>query len=439
MERYEKYKDSGVEWIGEIPVGWSVKKLKYGVSVNPSKYDTDKESDELVVFLAMEKVSEDGKIDCSIKKPISELYKGFTFFKKNDVIVAKITPCFENGKGALLNELETDIGFGSTEFHVLRAKQDISNRFLYYLTKSEIFMKVGEAFMSGAAGQKRVPTDFIANFPLASPSLGEQIYIANYLDCKTAEIDALIVQKERLITLYEEEKCAIINQAVTKGTDPNAKLKDSGIDWLGEIPKSWGVSRLKNICSVRQGLQIPISERVLIQTDDCLPYITIKSINNPSDAKEFIENPSKNVVCSKDDILVARTGATGEIITDVEGVFHNNFFLVDYDRKQVIKRYLINFLKSPRIKEYLLLVAGTTTIPDLNHDAFYCTPFFVLTHAEQNAIVQHIEVETTRINAKIAKTRHIIELQKEYRTALISEVVAGKIKVPHLVDKEIAQ
>lgn len=138
MERYERYKDSGVEWIGEIPEEWEVKKLKYGVTVNPSKEDVDKDSIELVVFLPMEKVGEDGKIDCSIMKPISELYNGFTFFLKNDVIVAKITPCFENGKGAILNELATDYGFGSTEFHVLRAKENINALFLYYVTKSEI-------------------------------------------------------------------------------------------------------------------------------------------------------------------------------------------------------------------------------------------------------------------------------------------------------------
>ena len=101
MERYATYKDSGVEWIGEIPDGWEVKKLKYDVLVNPSKEGVDKESDDMVVFLPMEKVKEDGKIDCSIKKPISELYSGFTFFRKKDVIIAKITPCFENGKGAL--------------------------------------------------------------------------------------------------------------------------------------------------------------------------------------------------------------------------------------------------------------------------------------------------------------------------------------------------
>jgi len=429
MGFYEKYKDSGVEWIGEIPEGWKIRKMKYGVFVNPAKDNVDRDSTDLVTFLPMEKVGEDGTIDCSMKRSIADLYSGFTFFRKHDVIVAKITPCFENGKGAILNNLETEIGFGSTEFHVLRAKQDIDSLFLYYITKSVTFMKVGEAFMSGAAGQKRVPSDFITDFPLIAPSKPEQTAIANYLDRKTAEIDKLIAQKERLIELYEEERTAIINQAVTKGIDPDARLKESGIEWLGEIPDGWEVSRLKKICSVRQGLQIPISERNVIQVENSLPYITIKAINNPENTKEYIENPSNNVICKKDDILVARTGATSEIITDIEGVFHNNFFLVDYDRKQIIKSYLVNFLRSPRIKEYLLLVAGTTTIPDLNHNDFYNTPFLVLSVEEQTAIVHHIETQTARINAKIAKTKKIIALQKEYRTALISEAVTGKIKV----------
>jgi len=136
MIRYDTYKDSGIEWLGAIPEHWDIKKLKYGVSVNPTKDEIDKNLTDLVVFLPMERVGEDGTIDCSVKKPVSDLFNGFTFFRKNDVIVAKITPCFENGKGAILNKLKTEFGFGSTEFHVLRAKQDVSNIFLYYITKS---------------------------------------------------------------------------------------------------------------------------------------------------------------------------------------------------------------------------------------------------------------------------------------------------------------
>jgi type I restriction enzyme, S subunit len=422
MERYAAYKDSGVEWIGEIPAGWEVKRFKYLFDLI-----TDKAKEGLTKIGLENIESESGKLI----KTNSEFEGDGIHFVSGDILFGKLRPYL--AKVYLSNFQGNAVG----DFFVFRTKGEIYQRFGSNLILSKRFIEITNGSTFGSK-MPRVSWDFIANLKVAYPTINEQTAIANYLDRKTGEIDALIAQKQRLIELYQEEKTAIINKAVTQGIGPNGKLKDSGIDWLGEIPDGWEVSRLKNICSVRQGLQIPISERVLRQTKDCLPYITIKSINNPDDTKEFIENPSKNVVCSKDDILVARTGATGEIITDVEGAFHNNFFLVDYDRKQVIKSYLINFLKSPKIKEYLLLVAGTTTIPDLNHDAFYCTPFFVLTFLEQAAIVRHIETETARIDAKIAKTKRIIELQKEYRTALISEVVTGKIKVSHLADKEAA-
>ena len=225
MERYEVYKDSRVEWLGEIPAEWEVKKLKYEVQVNPLKDNLDQTSDELVTFLPMDSISENGEADCSIKKPVSRVCNGFTFFRKNDVIVAKITPCFENGKCVILSDLDTSIGFGSTEFHVLRPKERIVGKFLYYITKSEIFMQSGEAFMYGAAGQKRVPSGFISDFPLVLPNVDEQTTIANFLDRKTAEIDALIAQKERLLELYEEEKTAIINHAVTKGLGPQRRIQ----------------------------------------------------------------------------------------------------------------------------------------------------------------------------------------------------------------------
>ena len=218
-------KDSGIQWIGEIPGAWKVKKLKYAALVNPLKDDLHKISDEPVVFLPMDKVSESGKIDCSIRKPVSSLWSSFTFFRKNDVIVAKITPCFENGKTALLNELATSVGFGSTEFHVLRPREQIDSKFLYYVIKSEIFRKIGTAFMSGAAGQKRVPTDFISDFPLVLPSKEEQTHIAQYLDKEISRIDSLIEKETKRIALLKEYRQSLISNVVTgkvKVTDETA-------------------------------------------------------------------------------------------------------------------------------------------------------------------------------------------------------------------------
>jgi type I restriction enzyme, S subunit len=444
MERYAQYKESGVEWIGEIPENWEVKKLKYGVTVNPSKDVIDKTSSELVVFLPMEKVTEDGKIDCSIKKPIFALYNGFTCFRKNDVIVAKITPCFENGKGAFLNKLETEFGFGSTEFHVLRVRTDVCDLFLYYVTKSEVFMKVGEAFMSGAAGQKRVPTDFIADFPLVSPSKPEQIAIANYLDRKTSEIDKLIAQKERLLSLYEEEKTTIINQAVTQGINPDVKLKNSNIDWLRDIPVHWKVTVLKRLVT-----KITDGEHISPKfTQIGMPFLSAKDVRDgyvqlPND--KFVDyddglrfrnrcNPELN-----DILLVSRGATVGRVaIIDTNTVFCllGSVILLK-PKEEILFTYFFYSLKNKLLQDNFLLASQSSAqqaiyLVDVG-TVFLAIPSF----EEQTSIVKHIEIETARINAKMAKTKKIITLQKEYRTALISEVVTGKIKVSHLSIGEV--
>ncbi|WP_165864989.1 restriction endonuclease subunit S [Rufibacter latericius] len=442
MKRYDSYKDSHVEYLGEIPEHWELKKLKYVAQVNPSKSRllSEVDQEQFVTFLPMEKVSENGEIDTTIKKPIKELASGFTIFQENDVILAKITPCFENGKGAYLKNLGSPLGFGSTEFHVLRAHdQMVLNEYLFYVTKSNLFMELGEASMTGSAGQKRVPTSYLQEYLLPYPSdLAEQESIVQFIKAKDSQISTLIQKKQQMIALLEEEKTAVINEAVTKGLNQDVPMKESKVEWLGVVPAHWEVKSIKNICSVRQGLQIPIENRISEHVEGSYEYITIKSINNPESYKEYIKDPSERVICDHDDILVARTGATGEIIKGVRGVFHNNFFLVDYDRSQVTKDYLYYYLKNRPIKDYLLLVAGTTTIPDLNHGAFYSTVFLQPPLEEQQEITTYIISKIEESEQLLDKMRKEISLLQEYRTALISEAVTGKIDVRYYQPAQIA-
>ncbi|MBA4416465.1 MAG: hypothetical protein C0392_00935 [Syntrophus sp. (in: bacteria)] len=214
-------KDSGIPWLGNIPMQWEVVRLKWISMINPSRNmsDYEKDSEEFVTFLPMERVFEDCSFDNSIRKTISELWTGFTYFEEGDVIVAKITPCFENGKGALLENLGSKIGFGSTEFHVLRAKKGVLPRFLFYLTRTKIFKSMGEALMYGAAGQKRVPTSFLEEFVLGLPFVGEQRKIVDYIDQKTTSIRSTISKIKVEISLLQEYRMALISEAVTGKID----------------------------------------------------------------------------------------------------------------------------------------------------------------------------------------------------------------------------
>lgn len=203
------------------------------------------------------------------------------------------------------------------------------------------------------------------------------------------------------------------------------EYKDSGVEWIGKIPSSWDSLQFRRVTHLQQGLQIAQSERFSEPQDDLIEYITIKSINAGRDRghKEYILNPSSRVQCDINDVLLARTGATGEVVTDIKGVFHNNFFKVNYDKRKIVKDYLVYLLSVKELKNHLLMLAGTTTIPDLNHGSFLGTYIPSLSMQEQEQIVHFLDYETSIIDSLIEKQERLIELLKEKRQAVISHAV----------------
>ncbi len=219
-------KDSGVEWLGQIPAHWIVKRLKYACQVNPPKSELANLSTETQVsFLPMELVGEDGVLSLGETRTIEQVREGYTYFRDQDVIVAKITPCFENGEGALCNNLLNSIGFGTTELYVLRAKEGIYPKYIYYLTKSRPFRALGAAMMHGTAGQQRVPDDFVKDFRLGFSSSIEQQAIVDYLDRETAKIDALVNKIREGIEKLKEYRTALISGAVTGKIDVRGEVQ----------------------------------------------------------------------------------------------------------------------------------------------------------------------------------------------------------------------
>ena len=200
-------------------------------------------------FLPMENIGEQGELDCSIIRDIDDVRNGYTRFFDGDVVVAKITPCFENGKGALIRGTLNGIGFGTTELHVLSPGSEIDARYLHYITASDRFRRLGEAAMFGAAGQKRVPEDFVRDYCVPVPPLAQQRAIADYLDRETARLDTLLAEKERLLKLLTEKRQALITRAVTRGLDSDAPMRDSGILWLGDVPAHWNLAPLRFLVS----------------------------------------------------------------------------------------------------------------------------------------------------------------------------------------------
>jgi type I restriction enzyme S subunit len=237
LDPQTKLKSSGHPWLEDIPSHWQTIRLKFTSKINPGKGDsgyTSFDTDE-VVFLPMECVSTDGKVDQSNRARICELWKGFTYFARGDVLVAKITPCFENGKGALVSELETEIGFGTTEFHVIRAGKRIFKPFLYLITVCSRFRGIGERFMTGAAGQQRVSEQFIEDFPIALPTLDEQQAIVKHVNLETTKIDTLIFKYRRELELLTEYRASLISHAVTGKIDVRSLVAPAHAETAGTL------------------------------------------------------------------------------------------------------------------------------------------------------------------------------------------------------------
>ncbi len=223
----------------------------------------------------------------------------------------------------------------------------VTSEYLYYWLKSNknLLFNTSKSAIVPILNNKN-----LTSIRIAYPELSTQIHIANIL----TKAENLITQRKESIRLLDEY------------------LKSTFLEMFGDpvVGKRFTRKTFKEISTVRQGLQIPISERRTEPGMNRFAYITNQFLNGGKIA-EFIENPRPNVICRKDDILMTRTGNTGIVLSDVEGVFHNNFFLIDYDRNNINKLYLVHFLRQPQVKALVLKKASTTTIPDLNHGDFY--------------------------------------------------------------------
>jgi type I restriction enzyme, S subunit len=431
---YPKYKNSWVEWLGEVPEHWEVKRSRFMIKMNPSKTEiADLVPDTEVSFLPMESVGEDGSLNLETTRPIAEVGTGYTYFSEGDVTFAKITPCFENGKGAIMQNLVSNCGFGTTELTVLRPSEKVDNEFLHYITTSREFRKNGEAWMYGAGGQKRVPDDFVRNFYFSWPSLPEQQSIAAFLDRETGQIDTLIDKKQRIVELLREKRMALISRAVTKGLNPNARMKPSGVEWLGEVPKHWEVKRVK--------YKATINDEALPETtapDYEMLYVDISSVDPVNgivqkDPMVFEEAPSRARRIMRDgDTIVSTVRTYLRAIASIKNPEKNltvsTGFAVIRPRK-ISSDYLANALHAPSFIEEVVSRSVGVSYPAINASEIGLIKIPVPPLSEQQTISSFLDRETAKIDKLISKVEEAILRLKEYRTAIISAAVTGKIDV----------
>ena len=211
-------KDSGVEWLGQVPEHWDTTKIKYVAELTPKKSEVSSNDNRLCTFVPMEKLKL-GSLIKDEEKPISEVIGGYTYFKNGDLLLAKVTPCFENKNMVVASDLKNGIGFGSSEIYVLRTNHKVNTQFLYYRLQEDQFMELGTGAMTGAGGLKRVPSEFLNNFEFALPPLSEQIAITKYLNQYLIKNEYLMNKAQSAIQLMQERRTALISAAVTGKID----------------------------------------------------------------------------------------------------------------------------------------------------------------------------------------------------------------------------
>ena len=434
---YPEYRDAGVEWLGEIPAHWDARRLRFVVETSISKSEvSDLDPAIEVSFVPMEAIRKYGGIDLDSTKPLSAVVDGYTYFRNGDVIVAKITPCFENGKGALASGLCSSIGFGTTELHVLRPSFHVNARFLLYLTFSDHFRHIGTASMYGAGGQKRISDNFIRNFHHPVPSLLEQRVIAAFLDRETAEIDGLVEREERLIELLQEKRAALITRAVTRGLDPNVPMKDSGVEWLGEIPAHWHLRALKRV-SPEITVGVVVNPSTYVRAEG-VPFLYGGDIHEgrivADAARRMSEKDSESLSKSRlqaGDLVCVRVGAPGVTAVVPPQLAGANCASVLIVRRAASfdSQWLCYTMNSRLVQYQVELVQYGAAQEQFN--VAHAVEFFVplAPQAEQRAITAFLDRETARIDALIAKVHQAIGHLKEFRIALISAAVTGKIDV----------
>jgi type I restriction enzyme S subunit len=441
MKRYPKYKDIRVGWIDKIPEQWLITKIKYNTYVKGrigwQGLTTNEYIDEGPILVTGTDFDK-GKINWNSCCHVSEErydQDQYIQLKEHDLLITKDGTI---GKIALVKNLKGKATLNSGVFVTRPLNGRYDTEFLYWILNSNIFDEYIEYIKSGTTISHLYQNTFIEfSFPL--PPIPEQSKVISYLDHKTHQIDTLIDKKQKQIELLKEQRTAIINQAVTKGLNPNVKLKDSGIEWLGEIPEHWNRVKCNHYIYLRHGFQF----RDYDFTKDGCKIIKITQLKKDgtldTDSCDTIESSRiddfQNIVINQGDILMALTGGTiGKVVrvSEVKEPLLQNYRVGNFFPKDdaIVKRdYLYWVLNSELIYSQIIFFQRETGQPNIGKEDFREMFFALPSVEEQKSILNYLSRQTHKIDNLIEKHNSSIKHIQEYRTTLISETVTGKIDV----------
>ncbi len=427
---YPDYKDTAVEWLNEIPAHWKVERLKYVATLNDETLSESTDPNFTMAYIDVASVDPiEGIIGTEMLSFESSPSRARRVVRHGDVIVSTVRTYL---RAIAPIEDPPSNTIVSTGFAVVRPKS-VHSKFVFYLLRSPSFVERVVAYSFGV-GYPAINAADLACFSIAIPSMDEQRAIAGFLDRETARIDALIAKTEGLIELLKEKRNALVTHAVTKGIESNVTMKDSGIDWMGDIPANWDLAALRRrwdvidckhvtvpfvsggipLASVRETQSFELDLSVAKCTTDEWYELLIEGGRRP--------RPGDLVYCRN-----VSVGAAALVTTEERFAMGQDVCLIRSSLDN--PRWLNYFLSSSAMSHQLASVAVGSTFDRINISEIVSLCIPVVPKYEQDAISQYLDVETSKIDALVGKAREAIARLRELHTALTSAAVTGKLDV----------
>ena len=429
---YPEYKESGVEWFGYIPRSWSLSRLKFSSLINMGQSPSSDDCNIDGIGLAFLQ----GNAEFGSKYPTE---KQFCPTSKKIAKAGELLFSVRAPVGAL-NIADKNYGIGRGLCSI-RGNSDVEQGFLWWVLPA--YKKQFDAVSTGSTFEA-VSAEQVGNLAFGLPSNIEQQKIASFLEYETAKIDTLIAKQEKLIELLKEKRQAVISHAVTKGLNPNAPMRDSGVEWLGEVPEHWDVTKLKWKTLTTSGGTPATSKYEMYYQDGHIPWIRTTDLNN----SKLLETPVNitpkalaDTACSilpKNSVLLAMYGGAGSIGKHSLLMFEatiNQAVCGIYPSSAFESGFLHYFYEFYR-PFWMINAAGTRKDPNIGQDHIKEGKVVLPPIEEQQTIEAHIKKTLTLLDRLKDKAIDAIELAKERRTALISAAVTGKIDVRDWKDND---
>ena len=433
MNRYERYKDSGIPWLGEVPEHWDVKRLKFlgdiilGLTYSPENI-TNEDNGTLVLRSSN---IQNGKLVFEDNVFVNSDIPQKMITTEQDILI-----CSRNGSRSLIGKcaLIEKYGLNQTFGAFMTVYRTPYRKFVYYALNSEIFKSQLGLFLTSTINQ--LTTQVLGNFNIAFPPRDEQTAIAHYLDTKLGEIDALIDKQQTLLEKLAEQRTAVITNAVTKGLNPAAPMKKSGVEWLGDVPAHWDVSPFKLVMNSIIDYRGKTPEK----TNSGVFLITARNIKNGiidyTLSQEFIDEDNYEEVMRRGlpklgQVLMTTEAPLGEVaqIDRTDVALAQRVLKFDGKKNKLDNRFLKYFILSKAFQASLYKFATGSTALGIKSERLSYLKSLLPPITEQTAIADYLDQETAKIDRLCETVNQTIGRLKEYRTALITQAVTGKIKV----------